>query len=135
MVQTSRNFARLTPMVRPILRGSGRSNCSVFRPKIKILQQFPQDEWKEMRATKGSGAIWASRLISNGTDQSHRSIIMSRLTRNVNVIPHRKGLTIRILLFSKVTIRFFFLNFQHLLQKSEKINGNTVLTIHRKLPK
>lgn len=68
-----------------------------------------------MRATKGSGGMWASRPISNGTDQSDRSIIMSRLTRSV--IPHRHGLSIR---KNKFVLGFFYIFF---------INGSTVLDI------
>lgn len=126
-MQTSWNFAPLTPMVSPIQRGSGRSNCSVFRSKIKILLQFPQDDWKEMRATKGSGQIWASRPISNGTDQSDRSIIMSRLTRNV--IPLRHDLSIRIFLSRNSNNKFFSWIFNVFFKKKWKINGSTVLDI------
>lgn len=84
--------------------------AAFFVQKSRFYSSLNRTSERKMRATKGSGGIWASRPISNGTDQSDSSIIVSRLTRNV--IPHRHGSPIRkYILYFPFQNEYFLLSF------------------------
>lgn len=54
-MQTSQSFVLLVVIPRPTRYRSSFTKRGVFRPKIKILQRFKQDNLKKMPATKRVG--------------------------------------------------------------------------------